>query len=723
MNLRQISLTNQQLDIINRPITESIFLEGFAGCGKTTVGMERMGVLLSSGISPDSIFILVPQRSLGEPYLKKFYELRLPTIGTIRIFTVGGLARQMVDLFWPIIAQQAGFHKIDTPPIYLTMETSQYLMGGIVNPLINAGYFDGVTISRSRLFSQIIDNLNKAALVGFSHTEISTKLKSSWSGEIGQLKVYDEVQECVNLFREYCIANNFLDYSLQIEVFFRYLWPSELFQKYFYQRYKHLIVDNIEEDTPIASDLVSTWINVFDSSLVICDKGGGYRKFLGADPILAYSLKRRCSINESFSRNFVSSSSIEQLRHKLMQVMVNGDELESDYDQGDGNDEEHKNITTVDGATADRHNHQSIILADFKFVPEMLDWVVNEIKHLVDEHKVPLNEIVVLAPYMSDAFRYGLLSRLEKNYLPVRSHRPSRPLKDEPEVQCLLTLGAIAHPEWGFQPTKADFMNALVQTIDGLDFIRAQILTEIVYRVKRGRISLTSFNRINLEMQDRITREFGRKYDRLRQWMDEYQENHRHNPLQSFDYFLATLFGEVLTQPGFAFNGIYSKGEITANLIESIKKFQIIFDRDISTIGSHLGAEYLKMIRDGTIAAQYLRSWTDSDKDAILISPAHTFLIRNQAVDFQFWLDIGSRGWYQRLNQPLTQPYILSREWDEGKSWTDENEVIAGQENLKSLVSGLLRRCRRKIYFCFSDLGEQGYEQRGSLLRSIQKIL
>ena len=90
--------------------------------------------------------------------------------------TVGGLARRMVDLFWPLAADKAGFAHPDRPPVFLTLETAQYYMAHIVRPLSDQGYFESVTIDRNRLYSQIIDNLNKSAAVGFPFTEIGSRL-------------------------------------------------------------------------------------------------------------------------------------------------------------------------------------------------------------------------------------------------------------------------------------------------------------------------------------------------------------------------------------------------------------------------------------------------------------------------------------------------------------------------------------------------------------------
>ena len=127
------------------------------------------------------------------------------------------------------------------------------------------------------------------------------------------------------------------------------------------------------------------------------------------------------------------------------------------------------------------------------------------------------------------------------------------------------------------------------------------------------------------------------------------------------------------------------------------------------------------MVQDGVVAAQYVRSWQRQPKDAVLLAPAYTFLMSNRPVAHQFWLDVGGTGWWERLSQPLTHPYVLSRRWAAGSQWTDADEYAARQDALAALVLGLLRRCRVKVHLGLSELGEQGSEQRGPLLQAIQR--
>jgi hypothetical protein len=229
---------------------------------------------------------------------------------------------------------------------------------------------------------------------------------------------------------------------------------------------------------------------------------------------------------------------------------------------------------------------------------------------------------------------------------------------------------------------------------------------------------LLPFERVqDAKAQSRITFELGTAYEILRQWLDDYRDGEQ----GVLDVFLSKLFGEVLSQPKFGFHQNYDAATTAANLIDSARSFR----QTAGKIEPDLDAayEYVRMVDAGAIANLYVRDWANDNRDAVLITPAYTFLMSNQPVDYQFWLNIGSSGWGQRLNQPLTHPYVLSRQWQQGRPWTDADEYDANQEALYQLAVGLIRRCRKQVFIGFSEYGEQGLEQRGPLLMAVQQML
>ncbi|MCC7119421.1 MAG: hypothetical protein IT310_12925, partial [Anaerolineales bacterium] len=535
----------------------------------------------------------------------------------------------------------------------------------------------------------------KAAVVGFPHTEIGARLDAAWVGDPEQRHIYADAQACANLFRAYCLEHNLLDFSLQMEVFCQHLWPNDAVKNHLVGSYRHLIYDNVEEDTPTSHDLIAGWLPHFDSALLIYDDAAGFRSFLGGDAISGFELSGRCDATLATQENFVSSENVLELSANLVSAIQHSAPTE----------------------TPPANPALEFILAHF--FPEMLDQVVGAVQGLIEERGLPPEEIVILSPYLSDALRFSIANRLEAAKIPWRTQRPSRSLRDEPASKTLLTLSALAHPHWNVRPNKFDVAHALMFALN-TDLIRAQLLAEIVYRAKD--VTLSPFDAIKPEVQERITYALGERYTLLQRWLTEYQAA---APLP-LDFFLRKLFGEALSQAGFGFHDQMDAVRVAASLIESIKKFRNAMES--SAINSNspefdLGREYLAMLADGVIAAQYLEAWKSENKTAVLIAPAHTFLLTNRPVAIQFWLEPGSSGWSQRLLQPLTQPYVLSRHWEFGKEWTDADEVRAETEALAKLTGGLLSRCREKVFLALSDLGEAGMEQRSALLQAFQKVL
>jgi len=703
-------------DVVSAPYTgnQTMFLSGPPGSGKTTLAVRRLLYLLEQGVPAEQILVLVPQRTLAEPYYQAIHGAAAPPGGVVDVATIGGLARRTIGLFWPLVSEVAGFARPDDRCRFLTLETAQYYMDRIVEPFVAAGAFDGITIPRARLASQIIDDLNKAAAIGFSADEISARLKSAWGGDSARLRIYDQVQAVALAFRRACLEQNVLDWSLQIEVLWHQLLPLPQFRRYLLSGYRHLIVDNTEEDIPAAHDLLRLWLPMCESALVIHDIDGGYRVFLGADPQGALSLAALCRERRLVGQSYVTRPEVAALGAELANPFLpKGDQLPR------------ADLSQMPDSGADASQALVRPVEPIRFHPQMLAWVAGQISRLKMEEGVQPGEIPILAPFVSDALRFSLTEELAHYHIPVRTHRPSRELREEPAARCLLTLAKLAHPAWRRPPPPADVAQCLAMAIADLDPVRAHLLADIVYRIKDGQPVLTPFHQIVPETQERISYLLGGRYDELWQWLAAHRD--KVEGLDGLDHLMSRLFGEILSQPGFGFHRDFDAGAVAANLIESVQKFRQTFppspmDQDQGP-GADVGIEYVDMVERGVVAAQYVSSWQIRPEDAVLLVPAYTFLMMNQPVTIQFWLDAGSQAWFERIYQPLTHPYVLRRDWPEAQVWTDDDEVRVRQEALVRLILGLTRRCRQRIYLAFSELNEQGYEQQGPLLQAVQRLL
>ena len=689
-------LTAAQTALVEAPLNRKIWLEGLAGSGKTSVGARRVLRLLELGAPAESILIFLPQRSMAQPYITAMRGQTAHRGGQVSIQTIGSLSRHMVETFWFLIAGCAGFKHPKHLPNFLSLELAQYFMIRAIEPLVDErDYFNSVRIDRPRLYSQIVDNMNKAAVVGFPVSEIGARLKTALAGGVEQAHIFDDAQTCAIAFRRYCLDHNLLDFSLQLQVFRQHVWATPQARDYLRGRCKHLIVDGVEEDNPASHGFLGDLLESCESALIIYDRDAGFRRFLGADPVNARHLRDRCELKAALDESFVMETPVAALGGALA-AQLGG-------------------AAVGQGATDPR---PALIAEAHRYHPEMVDWVARQAEALVREQRASPNDIVILAPYLSDSLRFGLVDGLARRGVPVRSHRPSRALRDERAARTLLTLARLAHPHWGMPPTDFDIVFALMTAIKDLDLVRAKLLTEMLYR--RGR--LLPFAEVrSAEMQDRVTFDLGERYDRLAAWLNRYIDGERRDAL---DIFFRRLFGGLLSRAGFGFHDDIDAGNISMNLVDSARGFRWSLDFMRRYQGDiDLGLDYVKMVERGVIANFYLRDWIADADEGVLIAPAYTFLLNNRPVDYQFWLNIGSEGWSRRLYQPLTHPYVLSRGWPAGAVWTEDDEQRLNRETLARLLLALTRRCRKAIYLGYSELSESGYEQRGLLLETIQSLL
>ncbi len=673
------------------------WFEGPAGTGKTTAGIEYLRDKIAAGVQPRNMLILLPQQTLSGPWdaAKEALAETDSNAATIRITTFAELAKETVERFWPLIAEDAGFAHLDRPPVFLNLEAAQYYMSRIVRPLLDQnGYFASITMDRNRLYSQLLDNLNKASANGFSINEIAARLQPSLNDDEGNLRIFADAQDCALRYRQFCLDNNLLEFSLTVELFTKHLWPKALVKQDLQQRYTHLIFENLEEDTPTAADFLHDLLPTLQDALLIYDSNAGYRVFLGADPAVMLGLRDLADETRQFTESHTSAPELQNFGNHLRNRLGQKTQI------------------------SDLRFRDHLSFEFQRFLPQMTDWAAQEIASLVHDQGVRPSEIVVLAPFLSDALRYSLSNRLATLEVPVRSHRPSRSLRDERATTTLLTFAALAHPSWENVPSRYQVAQAISAALTGIDPVRAQLISKVLYDIKTG--TLRSFANIKPDMQARITFTVGEKFEHLRQWLDAYRAQETEMAL---DHFLSLLFGEVLSQPEYGFHSDFDAAQITAYLVQSVRNFRRTVGTTLGTDVTVIGREYLATLQEGLLAASYPVTEKETQADAVLIAPAYTFLLRNAPVKHQFWLNVNARGWGERIGQPVTHPYVLRRGWPTGKLWTDYDETHFNRDQLQRLIGGLIQRCSEHLHLGITEIDESGNEYQGLLVRTLSQVL
>lgn len=695
-----VQLSDVQIQIVSAPTTERLFVSGPAGSGKSTAAAARLSHLLKAGVRGDRILVLTPQRSLQHAYKQAISSEDIPAGPQVTLATIGGIVRRTVELFWPLAASPAGFSDPTAPPIFLTSEAAQYHMAHLARPRLDRGALASITMDRNRMYAQLLDSLNKAAAVGFPYNNIGDRLSAAWSGDPAQHRVYADAQALVSEFRQFCLVHNLLDFSLQLDVFWNVLWPMPLVNQSLLQNYRHIIYDNVEEDIPRAHDLIRAILPSTESALLLMDDEAGYRSFLGADPASAGLLSDACDQTIRLDNSFVMSPQMQILSGALTSSSGNVPDPSGDTD-----------------SKADLQTSLSVLNA--RYYPELIEAIVHKIETLISGQSTDPNEIVIIAPYLSDSLRFAIGRQLDAAGLPWRTLRPSHALRNEPYARAALTLATLAHPSWAKPVPTADLAQTFMLVFD-CDLLRAKLLAGVVLSSKDGK--LADFGALRDTFRQRMGERVGTQYKRLQKWLEAYEETQ----FLQLDHFIRRLFGELLSQPGYALHDNMDGSTAIANLVESVYKFRTVFagTGDLLPLRpEELGLAYIKMFEEGVLAGQYLEHGADLERHAVLVAPAFSFLMSNAVATHQFWFDAGSRGWYQRLDQPLTHAHVLSRQWKEEQKWELDNDESASSDTLRRMVLGLTRRCRETIHLGISALSETGYEQDGQLLKIVQHVL
>jgi len=691
---QSLTYSTQQRHLIDDPVSHK-YCEGIPGTGKTTGSLGYLESLAFDSSDRNGILVLTPQRSLAVEYHTAVGSyLHIPH-KEISITTYAGIARQMVKLFWPLIVETDIFSHPEVQPVFLTIETTLYHLNKLISPLIEQGYFQTITIERHLLLSQIIDNLNKSVLVGIPLPEIYGRLLSASVTPERVSESLAQTQNCMELFRGYCLENSLVDYSLQMELFNSTIQNSPLFQDYFFNRYQHFIIDNLEEETPVAHDIFLSWIQNFSSSLVIKNQSSGYRYFLGADPISAERLREFSQKTYHFDQQLITPPHLENLRFWLQSsILKQRIEINEQIDTSD------------------------LKVLDHTYLHEQISDIADEVNTLITQQGVHPSNIALLSPFVTDAAQFFLTSRFEQLGIPVHAIRPSKPLIEDPIIKHLFTLSKIAHPNWGMISSAQDVALMLTDFIDGMDFVRSNLLTEICYSQKNPRTPFSKFDDKKTDIQSRITVDLGEKFDRLASWINSYIDQ---QPVQ-LNLFILKLFEIVLIKPGFRLSKNRDAASKVVRLYKSYEAFLSGLPQSPNQDNIDVDYEFMKMHQDKVFTPYYPEAYSQENEPSVLFAPLTTFLQMNKFVDYQFWLDISSPGWWERIYQPLTHPHVLSRNWQPGDLWTDDHEYRANQEKLITIVSGLIWRCRKNIYFCSTAVSDQGNQQKGPLLQALNRL-
>ena len=669
---------------------QSCILLGPAGTGKSTALHQRLLRLLRSGEPAYTLLVMIAEPEHAQLFMNALHQSGLGPYTELNITTYNNLARQMVTLFWPLIARPAGFDRSYQPPTFLSYDLAQLLMWHIVTPMLDDGAFADLRLRPQQIVSQLLDTLNRAALNGFTMEEAAQRQMSTWSGERDHLSHLRDATIAASRFRRTCLENNLLDLSLVVQVFDTQLVKHPEFRRYFSERYRHLIVDNVEEQTPAGQNFVASLMNTSETTAIAFDDNGGYKRFLAADPDGAARFQDLSQQKINFEHNFTTTQALTRLANLVENYLIST-----------------KNATK--GA-----DEAVIKIVTGRYRREIVAGVVETLARLVADG-VPTQEIAIIAPYLDGALRYILTKELKQANIPYHLLRRRSTPRDEPHIRAWITWLALAHPQWGIRPAAYDVAEAFSLSIGGLDPARAQLVTQALYSPLGPALLPTS--QLSERTAERVGRSLVNLVEELSQWLSE-----NGNDRYPIDLFLYRLFNTLLARPRFQPEPDLVAAAVCDWLVRTASRLRQAAEPMGFRSAADVGQIFIDGIYQGLVSANPPEIGEPPDPKGVMISTIYGYLLAGRPVQVQVWLETAATGWWDIPHQPLSNAFVLAQSWPPDQPWSMAEDHKIRNELLSRIIHGLANRCKDGVILASSDLDRRSVRQDGPLWRALYPV-
>ncbi len=646
-----------------------VMFKGPSGSGKTTALLKKYQKAASKE-GTDSILVLVKNAAAVGQWRKK---LKIEVMGPLSIYTYFGFVQNQITGFWPEIEVGLPGEEQTIIPSYMNVETSHYVMTKFVEK--NRQYrdlFDTITATSTRIAVQLIDNLNQAAMNCLKFKEMEQRLLK-WAGDDREKQlVFNEAIDIMKIFREFCINNRILDYSLMIDLFNKYLFSSDQYLDSLLSEYKYIFVDDLEKTVPSAQKLILKFTNEGKKSFTAYNPEAGINRFFGGNPELAAERFFPLYDIVKMKKNYTCSEEARNLAESLYSKVFEEEKTEEN-----------------DGFI------KGIIETDFR--GNMLVKTAKKVNELIKKG-TETDQIVIIAPNIDKVLEFTLNYYLEEKGNRLLNLSDSKRLVDIPFAQALITLTLLCNSDWNIDITYSSLQQTLHLLLD-IDPLTGSYLAD---KIMANNLEFPSIDEISFPIDFK-------KYNFLKQWL---QKNSQQN--LDLDVFFQTVFGQLLTPLS------PSREDIQAcrQMIDSVTKFRKVVQSFKEIEEEEIGKHFIDMIYSGTLAAEVLYNQNQNRNRVILTTPYNFIYSSIEKVKYIFWLDISSKDWLRGIGKELTNPYIFAPDWS--GNWDDETDQEIRKKQLLNYLQCILSRSTSGLYLADSYLNSHGWEQEGQLYEWIQ---
>ena len=664
---------------------------------RTKVLVEKYAELISEGVKPSEILVLVQNSTLKKQFVDKILKkINIDAVEKLNVHSFFSIVYNTLVENWCFIENSIPSKKHFILPNLVGLEVSQFLLKDILKQVDVKGYNSKKSLLHQifRRYSLIVQN----HLTNEDVKERSKILKESFA---------DDAELVIKKLLSSTLKTRSLDYLRQTLIFNHVYKNTDYFKNI-----KYLLVDDADEMTPVCFDFISylrpqlkDWVICFDSL------GSSRCGYLSADTSIEYKLTKlfnegvgvnagvNAGINADVNNsafaggesnlstgnglNGQNTGGITPPPHPLPQGAGEGAQSEGDLRQAQDyspltpqNTFPQGDIIFSNILEGTKKRLENFTLTSLSKRAEILDYTIEKIQNLFKKNVLP-KDIAIITPLQDDMLHFTLREKLRCNILFLSG---SEKLIDNPLVKASLNI---------------------LKLMLGIEISEMDL-----------RVILSDFAGIPLKYCNSIL-----DYYKNNKTLPEDAEFYNDKYKKFYNAFVETKSkNEKLSKK--VFDMFYGAVDFVDET--KINKFNF-FIKQLKDFESVLGWEHvieraeeiIIQIENSIIAENPSSTLEIGDNDLIVATPQK--IIDNKiSTKYQFWLDVSHSDWVKTDTGPLYNAWVMQADWTKDE-YTVEDDIFLSKQKTARILRKLLLLAQKHIWACSSLFDPSGVENLGGI--------
>ena len=660
---------------------------------RTKVLVEKYAELISEGVKPSEILVLVQNSTLKKQFVDKILKkINIDAVEKLNVHSFFSIVYNTLVENWCFIENSIPSKKHFILPNLVGLEVSQFLLKDILKQVDVKGYNSKKSLLHQifRRYSLIVQN----HLTNEDVKERSKILKESFA---------DDAELVIKKLLSSTLKTRSLDYLRQTLIFNHVYKNTDYFKNI-----KYLLVDDADEMTPVCFDFISylrpqlkDWVICFDSL------GSSRCGYLSADTSIEYKLTKlfnegvgvndgiNADVNNSAfaggesnlstgnGLNGQNTGGITPPPHPLPQGAGEGAQSEGDLRQAQDyspltpqNTFPQGDIIFSNILEGTKKRLENFTLTSLSKRAEILDYTIEKIQNLFKKNVLP-KDIAIITPLQDDMLHFTLREKLRCNILFLSG---SEKLIDNPLVKASLNI---------------------LKLMLGIEISEMDL-----------RVILSDFAGIPLKYCNSLL-----NYYKNNKTLPEDAEFYNDKYKKFYNAFVETKSkNEKLSKK--VFDMFYGAVDFVDET--KINKFNF-FIKQLKDFESVLGWEHvieraeeiIIQIENSIIAENPSSTLEIGDNDLIVATPQK--IIDNKiSTKYQFWLDVSHSDWVKTDTGPLYNAWVMQADWTKDE-YTVEDDIFLSKQKTARILRKLLLLAQEHIWACSSLFDPSGVENLGGI--------